>query len=39
VLEEDLTGEMLEVRILHPAREHRLVGEAVGVLQVQQSGH
>lgn len=38
VLEEDLTGEMLEVRVLHPAGEHRLVGEVEGVLQVQQSG-
>jgi hypothetical protein len=38
VLEEDLTGEMLEVRVLHPAGEHRLIREAIGVLQVHQPG-
>ena len=38
VLEEGLTREVLEVRVLHPAREHRLVGEAMGVLEVHQPG-
>ncbi len=36
VLEEGLAGEVLEVRVLDPAGEHRLIGEAIGVLQVHQ---
>ena len=39
VLEEDPAGEVLEVRVLHPAGEHRLVGETVGMLQVHQPRH
>ena len=39
VLEEDLTREVLEVGVLHPAGEHRLVGQAVGVLQHHQPGN
>jgi hypothetical protein len=39
VLEEGLAGEVLEVRVLHPAGEHGFVGKAVGVLQVQQPCH
>ena len=36
VLEEGLTREVLEVRVLDPARDNRFVGQAVGVLEVNQ---
>jgi hypothetical protein len=39
VLEERLAGEMLKVRVLHPAGDHRLVREPEGVLQVEQPRH
>jgi hypothetical protein len=39
MLKEDLAGEVLEVRVLHPAGEDGLVGKGVGVLQVHQPGH
>jgi hypothetical protein len=37
VLEEHFAGEVLKVRVLHPAGEDGLVGEAIGVLQVHQA--
>jgi hypothetical protein len=39
VLEEGLAGEVLEVRVLHPTGKHRLVGKAVGVLEIHQPRH
>ena len=39
VLEESLASEVLEVRVLDPAGEHRLIGEAIGVLQDHQPSH
>jgi hypothetical protein len=39
VLEEALAAEMLKVRVLDPAGDHRLVRQPVGVLEVQKPGH
>ena len=39
VLEERLAREVPEVRVLHPAGDDGLVGQAVGVLEVHQPGN
>src|SRR5262245_9403520 len=39
VLEELLSGEVLEVRVINPAFAHAIVGQAVNVLEQQQADH
>ena len=38
MLEEGFAGEVLEVRVLHPTGEHRVIGEPVSVLENHQPG-
>ena len=39
VLEKLLSGEVLEIRVMHPALADTLVGQSVNVLEQQQTNH